>query len=94
MSMSKESLEYLVNEGVEKNPIVELPNGTYSKVSLKRVCDPVANSLVVSTLTGLIDYIKTNTDSLNGKLLIQVESPTQVNLLSPLNADRTREEYI
>lgn len=94
MSISREALEYLVNEGVEKNPIVELPNGTYSKVSLKRVCDPVANSLVVSTLTGLIDYIKTNTDSLKGKLLIQVESPTQVNLFSPLNADRTREEYI
>lgn len=94
MSMSKEALEYLVNEGFEKNPIVELSNGTYSVVSLERVCDPVANSLVVSTLTGLVDYIKTNTDTLSGKLLIQVESPTQVNLFSPLNADRTREGYI
>ena len=94
MSISREALEYLVNEGVEKNPIVELTNGTYSKVSLKRVCDPVANSLVVSTLTGLVDYIKANIDKLGEKLLIHVASPTEVNLYSPLNADRNREHYL
>lgn len=92
--MEKEALELLINEGVEKNPIVKLDQGTFSKVSLQRVCNPVANSLTVSTLTGLVDYIKTNADDLDTKLLIQVESPIKVNLFSPLNDDRKREEYI
>ncbi|WP_317118878.1 hypothetical protein, partial [Clostridium neonatale] len=48
----------------------------------------------VSTLTGLVDYIKTNVDKLEGKLLIQVKSPEEVTLYSPLNADREREKYV
>ena len=50
--------------------------------------------MTVSTLTGLVDYIKTNVDKLEGKLLIQVKSPEEVTLYSPLNADREREKYV
>lgn len=94
MSMSKEALEYLVTEGERKNPIVQLENGTYSKTNLNRVNDPLADRLVVSTLTGLVDYIKTNVDDLDTKLLIHVASPERVDLYSPLNSDRCREHYI
>ena len=94
MSISREALEFLINEGENKEPIIELSQGTFSKTSLSRVTEPTASTLTVSTLTGLVDYIKTNVDSLQGKLLIHVASPTRVLLYSPLNDDRDREEYI
>ena len=90
----REALEYLVNLGEKKEPIIELDQGTFSRVSLNRVTEPVASKLTVSTLTGLVDYIKTNVDHLEGKLLIQVKSPEEVALYSPLNADREREKYV
>lgn len=90
----REALEYLVNLGEKKEPIIQLDQGTFSKVSLNRVTEPVASKLTVSTLTGLVDYIKTNVDQLEGKLLVQVKSPEEVALYSPLNADREREKYV
>ena len=90
----KEALEYLVNLGEKKEPIIELAQGTFSRVSLNRVTEATASKLVVSTLTGLVDYIKTNVDQLEGKLLIQVKSPDEVALYSPLNRDKEREKYI
>lgn len=91
---NKEALEYLVNLGEKKEPIIQLEQGTFSRVNLNRVTEPVAAKLTVSTLTGLVDYIKTNVDQLEGKLLIQVKSPEEVALYSPLNADREREKYV
>lgn len=91
---NREALEYLVNLGEKKEPIIELEQGTFSKVNLTRVTEPVAAKLTVSTLTGLVDYIKTNVDQLEGKLLIQVKSPQEVALYSPLNTDREREKYV
>lgn len=91
---NRDALEYLVNLGEKKEPIIELDQGTFSRVSLNRVTEPVASKLTVSTLTGLVDYIKTNVDHLEGKLLIQVKSPEEVALYSPLNADREREKYV
>ena len=91
---NRDSLEYLVNLGEKKEAIIKLDQGTFSRVSLNRVTEPVASKLTVSTLTGLVDYIKTNVDKLEGKLLIQVKSPEEVTLYSPLNADREREKYV
>lgn len=94
MENNKEALEYLVGLGEKKEPIIELPQGTFSRVSLNRVTAPTASKLTVSTLTGLVDYIKSNVDSLEGKLLIQVKSPDEVKLYGPLNSDREREQFI
>lgn len=94
MSISKEALEFLINEGEEKNPILNLDQGTYSRVGLNRVEEVTAKSFTISTLTGLVDYIKSETDKLPEKLIIHVASPTQVQLFSPLNSDRKREQYL
>lgn len=90
----KESLEYLVNLGEEKDPIVKTDLGLYMKKNLTRLKVPTAAPLSISTLTGLIDYIKSKIDCLPGNLLVHVESPNTVKLYSPLNGDRDREEYI
>lgn len=92
--INKEAMEYLVNLGENEDPIVQLEQGTYSKVRLDRVTEPLASSLIVSTLTGLVDYIKGNVDKLKDELLIQVKSEDEVRLYSPLNEDRERELYI
>ncbi|WP_034866957.1 hypothetical protein [Clostridium paraputrificum] len=92
--INQEALKYLVNLGEEKDPIVMLDQGTFTKESLSRVKEAKASVLTVSTLTGLVDYIKSDLDKLPEKLLIQVISPRKVALYSPLNADREREQYI
>ena len=92
--INSEALNYLVNLGEEKDPIVELSQGTFTKKNLTRVTEARAETLTVSTLTGLVDYIKSNIDKLPEKLLIQVKSPRKVALYSPLNVDREREQYI
>lgn len=92
--INQEALKYLVNLGEEKDPIVKLDQGTFTKESLSRVKEAKASVLTVSTLTGLVDYIKSDLDKLPEKLLIQVISPRKVALYSPLNVDREREQYI
>lgn len=92
--INQEALKYLVNLGEEKDPIVKLEQGTFTKESLSRVKEAKASVLTVSTLTGLVDYIKSDLDKLPEKLLIQVISPRKVALYSPLNVDREREQYI
>lgn len=92
--INKEALEYLVDLGMERDSIIQLEQGTFSRENLKRVNDPVATTLKVSTLTGLVDYIKTNVDQIKGELLIHVNAHNEVRLYSPLNCDRERELYI
>ncbi|EOU1489367.1 hypothetical protein VOH95_002623 [Clostridium perfringens] len=91
----REALEYLVNLGYEKEPIVRVDGlGVYSKDKLIKMEQPVADTLKVTTLTGLIDYIKSNIDKVEEELLIQVKSNEEVNLYSPLNEDRNRELFL
>ncbi|MBO0572556.1 hypothetical protein FDF50_12460 [Clostridium botulinum] len=92
--INKEALEYLVNLGEKRDPIIQLDQGTFSTKGLDRVTGPLADTLTVSTLTGLVDYIKANIDILPEQLLVQVKSHDEVRLYSPLNPDREREEYI
>lgn len=96
--MIKEALEYIIGL---KQPRVEVINGdSYcsTKDNLYRM-DKVlrAEPLEMTTLTSLVDYIKTNLDKvadIAGKLIVHVESPTRVNLLSELDNDRKREKLV
>lgn len=90
----KQALQYLVGLGEEKNPILNLEQGTYSRVNLSRVELERAETLKISTLSGLVDYIKSDIDNIHEELLIQIKSPTKVILSGPLNADRKREYFI
>lgn len=92
--INKDALQYLVNLGEVNNPIIELNQGTYTTKGLERINAPIASGLAISTLTGLIDYIKSNIDKISGEMLIHILSNKEVNLYSPLNTDRRRELYI
>jgi len=92
--MTREALEYLVGLGFNEDVLVETEKGLFSKVRLERIELPKVQTLTVSTLTSLVDYCKSNIDVLPNKMLIQVVSPREVKLLSPLDIDNNRQEYI
>lgn len=92
--MKQEALEYLVNLGQDEEVLVETSKGLFSKKRLDRVLWPTAETLTVSTLTSIVDYIKAEVDPVPAAYLIQVVSPREVKVLTPLNDDKRREEII
>ena len=88
--MNRETAEYLVGLGKEQVVIEANNGGQYTPERLVRITEPVADAVTVHTLTAIVDYIKENVDSL-GKVVISVQSPTAVKVMSPLNEDRKRE---
>jgi len=95
--MIENALRYLVNLGNGRKRELELNGLTYTNDDLHLIREPEAASLVIRTLTGLIDYIKAEIDTSqkhSKKLLVQVESPTVVRLYSELNNSKDRECYM
>ncbi len=96
--MIKEALEYIV--GMKQPRQEEINGDIFVSVNdgLHRVDKQLrAEPLQMSTLTSLIDYIKSDLDSIseyNGKMIVHVISPTQVKLLSFLDEDSKRENLI
>lgn len=95
--LNKEALEYLVGLGYEKDVLIETEKGLFSKVPLTRVKYPAVETLEVSNLTSIVDYLKSaidEGDSVPYKFLIQVVSPKIVRVLTPLNRDDNRQEFL
>lgn len=94
--MLERALKYLVGLGRAEIKEVRLPDGTvqaYSDRHIERLDRhyPMAEPVRMGTLTSLVDYIRSGTDTMAEKMLIQVESPVRVCLLSQLNGSRGRE---
>lgn len=88
--MIKEALKYIVE--MSKPEIVEIDGDTYSDKELSRIrYIPRAKAIIMSTLTSLVDYIRSNTDAMAEKMIIHVESPTSVKMYSMLDYERDRE---
>lgn len=97
--MIKKALEYLVNLGEANIRDVTLPDGTvqtYSDKPLTLLSKRIstAKCIGMSTLTSLVDYIKANIDTMADKMIVHVESPTEVSLFSQLNENREREYLV
>lgn len=91
--MIKDALQYIV--GLNKAEILEVNNSKFSDKKLERIPEVLrADVLKFTTLQSIITYIKENPDELTGKLILQVESPKCVRLLSPLDSDRKRESTV
>lgn len=96
--MIKEALQYLV--GLKANQIETIDGKHYSTEQLyyiKPILDetPNTSAISISTLTGLVDYIKGGVDALQETtLVVHVVSPTQVNVYSELKKDATRNNFI
>ncbi len=87
--MIKEALKYIVDLAA---PTVQTIDGiTYSDKELDRVAyKPMAEPILLSTLTSLLDYIHSDLDQM-GHMFIHICSPTRVEMYSCLDGDRERE---
>lgn len=89
----KEALEYVV--GMDEPHIITHDGETYSDKPLKRISYvPYATAIKVTTLSSLVDYIKSGIDSMHGRMIVQVVSPELVRFYSELDADRERESIM
>lgn len=92
-----EALNYLVGLGKNTKREIEVNGKLYTNDSFGIVEEPRANSLGISTLTGLVDYVKAGLDGqerTKGNLIIKVDNPGRVTLRSELNNQKRRETYI
>lgn len=89
---SKEALEYLM--GLSKAEVLVIEGQQYSTKQLHHVKLPKPAQLKTTTLTALVDYIKSEMDEKFSKLLIHIISPKEVALYSELRNDSERECYM
>ncbi|MGE7840099.1 hypothetical protein ACQKNX_04840 [Lysinibacillus sp. NPDC093712] len=90
--MLKNAMEYLV--GLARPTVIEVEGQNFSTVDLTRVKEQAnVSELQVNTLTGLVDYIKSQFDG-EKQLMIQVKSPTDVRLFDALDSTNDRRTYI
>lgn len=86
----KEALQYIVESQQEK--IIESGGHRYTDAELARMDNELrATKLEMTTLSGLVSYIKAEIDTMKDKMIVHVVSPTEVQLISMLNSDRKRE---
>ena len=91
--MIKEALAYVV--GLSRPELVETEDGHWSDRKLTRVSyNPKADAVRMSTLTSLVDYIKSGVDEITERMIIHVVSPLEVRLFSQLDPDRLRETLV
>lgn len=89
--MIREAIEYIV--GLGRTDIYEENGQQYSTNKLYLLEEPKAAQLDIRSLSGLVEYIKSNFDG-QAPLMIHVESPTEVTVFTQLNNDRNREYLI
>lgn len=88
--MIKEALMYIV--GLKEAKIYDINQDKFTDKDLRRIDKCLrADSITMSTLTSLLDYIKSNTDSMATKMIVHVLAPDKVQLISMLDTDRERE---
>lgn len=95
--MIQKALQYLV--GLKKVEVLEVDGKNYSTEQLHYIAPvfdqtPPTSAIEISTLTGLVDYIKNGVDKLEGPLVVHVVSSTQVYVYSELRDDKKRNNYI
>lgn len=87
--MLKEAMEW-IKENTAKVEILNVYGQEYSNRGLHIITEPVRHELNVTTLTGLVDYIKSAFDG-NEKYIITVLSESHVIIESKLNSNKRRE---
>lgn len=88
----RNALEYLVDLGRDQDKVIRVNGENYSTCKLERIDNNVSiRSLEINTLSGLVDYMKSNVDKeYRDNLLVIVNSPTRVTLKKEINSDGER----
>lgn len=92
--MIRDALKFIteLKEGAMTPQVVEIAGKTYCNKELQRYGkEDMASAIRASTLTSLVDYIKSCTGELREHMIVHVVSPTVVSLYSGLTKERDRE---
>lgn len=85
-----DSINRLIEVGgkLEKPEVMQVGGRTYLTKPVTPVKEPVPDALEVSTLTALVDYLKSNVDTLDpAEIIVQVDGPAAVFVRSALVGD-------
>ncbi|WP_426952817.1 hypothetical protein [Bacillus mycoides] len=89
--MIKQAMEYLLETaGVKIEKVNDLP---YSTQPLYAVKAPTAVGITVNSLSGLVDYIKSEFDGEHA-LMVHVENPKNVSCFTKVNDDYNRSVFM
>ncbi|MBC2100605.1 hypothetical protein [Listeria booriae] len=88
--MEKDALQYLVDLKKEAEVI---DDRCFIDPALREVKEPEAETLGITTLTGLVNYIQSEFDG-DDSVIVQVVSPTQVRVLSRMKKDKSRDLFV
>lgn len=89
--MIKEAFKYVV--GLAEPHIKEIGAEIYSDKPLHRInFNPLAEPIKLNTLASLVDYIKKDVDTMQGRMIIHIQSPTHIEMYSQLLCEREREK--
>lgn len=91
MSLLNDAFNWIKNHGEFQTKQVH--GRTVSDRDLHAVKAPIASALKVHTLTALVEYIKSEFDT-NEPLLVHIKDPETVTVMSKLNGDQNRNQYI
>lgn len=89
--MLREAFEYIV--GLGNKEVVTENNQKYATGTMQLLKKPTADAMRVRSLSGLIEYIQSEFDS-DKRLMVHVESPTEVKCFDALNENASRNNYI
>ena len=91
--MIKEALEFLVN--LKKPETIQVNNRDYATTNICPIKEAECSEITVYNLDGLIEYLKSNPDSLSNKKILNIENPTKVVVESALFGNfKQREKHI
>lgn len=91
MSFDRDALEFLAESG--ETEVLEINGQQYATRQIYKVAEPTPAPLTVRSLSGLVDYLKSEFDA-QAPLLVHVVSPTQVNVTTSYNNDFARKRII
>jgi hypothetical protein len=89
--MLREAFEYIV--GLGNKEVVTENNQKYATGTMQLLKKATADAMRVRSLSGLIEYVQSEFDS-DQRLMIHVESPTEVKCFDALNENANRNNYI
>jgi len=92
--MIKEALQYLL--GLAEKDVITVADRSYTPKNLKAIKDPEAPTLIIHTLTGIVNYIKDNFDDFsNEDIFLHILDHSNVFLYSNTYGDwKQRDLYI
>ncbi len=99
MTMTKEAIQYLMEQGIKPDDrLVNFDEDRWltfnNNGDAKEIYPKVFNAeeaLVINTLSGFVNYVKSNLDRADQPLIIHVKNESQVFLKGVLNIDGSRE---